>query len=216
MNALFKDRAEAGRMIAQRLAHEGGPGTIVLALPRGGVPVAYELAAAISADLDVLPVRKLGVPAQPELAMGAIASAGALFVDREITQSAHVSQALFDQVLASETAELARCESRYRGERPPPQLEGKTVILVDDGLATGATMKAAVRALREKRPARIIVALPVAPPGAEAAFADIVDEFVCIAQPSLFFSVGQHYDEFEQTPDAEVRDLLQRARDRRA
>lgn len=212
MYSLFKDRAEAGRMLATRLKAEAGPGTVVLALPRGGVPVAFELAMALDAELDVLPVRKLGVPGQPELAMGAIAPGGALFVDHETIRAARVTQAQFDIVLALEQSELARREVLYGCGRAPPTLEGRTAIVVDDGIATGATMHAAVEALRERRPARVIVAVPVAPAGAEADFAEIVDEFVCVAQPALFFSVGQHYEDFGQTTDEEVRDLLDRAR----
>lgn len=208
MYSLFKDRAEAGRMLAERLKGKTGPGSVVLALPRGGVPVGAEVAGALGAELDVMPVRKLGVPGQPELAMGAIAPDGAQFVDREIMRSAHVSQAQFERVLEGEQAELARREALYRGSHAPASVEGKTVILIDDGMATGATMHAALRALRLRRPARVIVALPVAPLGAEMDFADLVDEFVCLAQPALFFSVGQHYDDFEQTSDEEVRQLL--------
>lgn len=215
MHSLFKDRAEAGRILAERLQHERGSDSVVLALPRGGVPVAYELAVALGAELDVLPVRKLGVPGQRELAMGAIAPGGALFVDKAVMRSAGISQAQFDEVLSDETDELARRESLYRGQHRAVSVEGKTVLVVDDGLATGATMQAAVRALRERRPARIVVAVPVAPLGAEADFADIVDEFVCVAQPALFFSVGQHYDDFAQTSDHEVRALLEHARRQR-
>jgi putative phosphoribosyl transferase len=197
-------------MLAERLKDEAGPGIVVLALPRGGVPVAFELASALDAELDILPVRKLGVPGQPELAMGAIAPGGALFVDQDTLRAAGVTQAQFDAVLADEQSELTRREALYRGPRAAPEVKGRTAILVDDGIATGSTMQAAVKALRERGPARIIVAVPVAPIGAEADFAEIVDEFVCIAQPALFFSVGQHYEDFGQTTDEEVRDLLAR------
>jgi putative phosphoribosyl transferase len=215
MYSLFKDRAEAGHMLAERLKELAGPETVVLALPRGGVPVAFELAVALDAELDILPVRKIGVPGQPELAMGAIAPGGALFVDHETMRAAHVTQAEFDAVLAREQAELVRREALYRGDEARPEVEGRTAIVVDDGIATGATMQAAVKALRERRPARIIVAVPVAPAGAEAEFVEIVDEFVCIAQPALFFSVGQHYADFGQTTDDEVSVLLARARARK-
>ena len=240
MFALFKDRTEAGRMLAERLRDKAGPGSVVLALPRGGVPVAYEVAMALGAELDVLPVRKLGVPGQPELAMGAIAPAGALFVDHEIMRSAHVSQAQFKAILAEEQAELAheimrsahvsqaqfkailaeeqaelaRREALYRGNRAPTDVQGKQVIVIDDGMATGATLRAALHALRRWNPARIVVALPVAPLGGETQLDDLADDFVCVAQPTLFFSVGQHYEEFEQTSDDEVRQLLARASDR--
>lgn len=199
-------------MLAERLKDYRSPDTVVLALPRGGVPVAFELAAALGAKLDVLLVRKLGVPGQPELAMGAIASAGAQFVDRDIVRSAHVSQAQFESVLAQQTAELARQEKLYHADNTSLEVESKTVIVVDDGIATGATMQAAAHALRERHPAHVIVAVPVAPAGVQAAFEDIVDEFVCVAQPTLFLSVGQHYDEFAQTSDGEVLDLLSRSR----
>jgi putative phosphoribosyl transferase len=216
MFALFKDRAEAGRLLAERLREKVGPETVVLALPRGGVPVAFEVANALAAELDVLPVRKVGVPGQPELAMGAIAPGGALYVDRDTMRAAQVTQAQFDAVLESEKAELARREALYRGaggEAPSP-IEGRTVIVVDDGIATGATMQAAVNALLARRPSRIIVAVPVAPSGMEAGFSGTADEFVCVAQPALFFSVGQHYNDFGQTSDEEVSDLLRRARER--
>ncbi|RDU99329.1 phosphoribosyltransferase [Trinickia dinghuensis] len=211
MYSLFKDRAEAGRMLAQHLRHEAGSNTVVLALPRGGVPVGFEIAAILGAELDVLPVRKIGVPGQKELAMGAVASGGALHVEHDTMKASHVTQLRFDEVLEQERAELARREAAYRGDRPPAQVEGRTVLLVDDGMATGATMKAAVLALRARGPARILAALPVAPAGAETEFAGIVDGFVCVAQPAFFFSVGQHYDDFGETTDDDVRALLQRA-----
>ena len=210
MYPLFKDRAEARRMLAERLKDKAGPGTIVLALPRGGVPVAFELASALHAELDILPVRKLGVPGQPELAMGAIAPGGALFVEQDMMRASGVTQAQFEAVLAEEQSELIRRETAYRGARAASEVKGRTAILVDDGIATGSTMQAAVKALRKRGPARIIVAVPVAPVGAEADFAEIVDKFVSIAQPTLFYSVGQHYENFGQTTDEEVRDLLAR------
>lgn len=211
MFALFKDRNEAGRILAEHLRKEAGVGTIVLGLPRGGVPVAFEVAMALGAELDVLPVRKIGVPGHSELAMGAIASGGALYVEHDTMRAAHVTQPQFDEVLAKERAELARRESAYRGNRPPASVEGRTVLLVDDGIATGSTMKAAILALRARRPARIVAALPVAPAGIEVEFEDKVDAFVCVAQPELFFSVGQHYEDFGETTDDDVRALLQRA-----
>ena len=211
MYALFKDRQEAGRMLADRLRGEADASALVLALPRGGVSVAFEVAMALGAELDVLPVRKIGVPGQKELAMGAIASGGALHIDRDTMRAVHISQAQFDGGLAQERAELTRREALYRGNRAPVRVEGRTVVLIDDGMATGATMKAAIESVRARQPARIVAALPVAPIGIETEFADIVDAFVCIAQPTLFFSVGQHYDDFREIADDEVRTLLQRA-----
>ena len=214
MYALFKDRQEAGRMLAQRLRDEADAGALVLALPRGGVPVAYEVAMALGAELDVLPVRKIGVPGHKELAMGALASGGALYVEHDTMKAAQVTQPQFDAVLAQEREELARRELLYRENRPPARIAGRTVILVDDGIATGATMKAAIMALRAGRPSRIVVALPVAPAGVEADFLGTVDAFVCVAQPALFFSVGQHYEDFGETTDEDVRGLLRQASSR--
>lgn len=201
-------------MLAERLQGQAGPGAVVLALPRGGVPVAFEIAQALAAELDVLPVRKIGVPGHRELAMGAIASGNALHIERDTMHAMQVSQAQFDAVLAQERVELARRDTLYRGDRLPAQIEGRTVVLVDDGIATGATMKAAVLALRGRKPARLIAALPVAPPHIEDEFSGLVDAFVCIAQPFPFFSVGLHYGDFEETSDDDVRALLHRGWDR--
>ena len=214
MYARFKDRVEAGRVLAAQLSSEAGRNAVVLALPRGGVPVALEVAKALDAELDVLPVRKLGVPGQKELAMGAIASGDALYIEQDTMRAAHVSQAQFDAVLAQERIELARRETAYRGNRPPASIQSRTVLLVDDGIATGATMRAAVLALRERGPARLVAAVPVGPKGIEAEFAGIVDAFVCVAQPEPFFSVGQQYEDFGETTDDEVRELLRQAWDR--
>jgi putative phosphoribosyl transferase len=211
MYVLFKDRAEAGHMLAEHLRGGAHADTVVLALPRGGVPVGFEIATALGAELDVMPVRKIGVPGHKELAMGAIASGGALYVERDTMRAMGVSQAQYDAVLAQERVELARRETLYRGDRPAAQVESRTVLLVDDGMATGASMKAAVLALRTRRPQRIVAAVPVAPAGVEADFEGIVDAVVCIAQPSLFFSVGQYYEDFGETTDADVRELLHRA-----
>lgn len=211
MHAMFRDRRDAGRVLAERLRSYAGPHTLVLGLPRGGVPVAYEVAVALGAELDILPVRKIGVPSQPELAMGAVAPGGAVYVAHDTMREALVSQDTFDRVLAREQIELARRETRYRGARPQPEVEGRTVILVDDGIATGATMRAAILSLRTRRPAHIVVALPVAPRGLETQFAGLADAFVCVSQPMLFFSVGQHYEDFGETSDDEVRMLLQQA-----
>ena len=211
MHAMFRDRRHAGRILAEHLRSYAGQRTLILGLPRGGVPVAYEVAVALGAELNILPVRKIGVPSQPELAMGAVAPGGAVHVDHDTMREALVSQETFDRVLAREQLELARREALYRGARGQPDVEGRTVILVDDGVATGATMCAAILALRTRRPAHIVVALPVAPHGVETQFARLADAFVCISQPILFFSVGQHYEDFGETSDDEVRTLLQRA-----
>jgi putative phosphoribosyl transferase len=213
MASLFPNRSVAGRLLAERLrAYAGRDAVIVLALPRGGVPVGYEVAQALGVELDVLIVRKLGVPQQPELAMGAIASGGARYLNQEVLQLAHVSEAQLRQVVAAETAELERREHLYRGDRPPPVISGRTVIVVDDGMATGASMRAAVLALRSKRPTHIVVAVPVAPEDAGARLQDAADEFVCLQNPHLFYAVGQFYQDFEQTSDQQVRALLQRSR----
>lgn len=201
-------------MLAERLRAEGygnGHDTIVLALPRGGVPVAFEVARTLGAPLDVLPVRKLGVPSQPELAMGAIAPGGAEFVDPKIVRSAQVSAAELAAVREAEEVELARRETLYRGKRGPCSIDGKTAIVVDDGIATGATMRAAVLALRARHPACVVIAVPVAPPGVAEDFAAVADALIVVAQPALFFSVGQFYEDFRQTTDEEVRALLERA-----
>lgn len=211
--ARFRDRREAGRRLAAQLreyAHR--PDVIVLALPRGGVPVGYEVAKALGASLDVFVVRKLGLPGHDELAMGALASGGVRILDEGLVRAARVSEDDIQRVTAMEQAELERREAKYRGNRPVPDVRGKTVILVDDGLATGATMRAAVAALRQEGPARIVVAVPVAAPETCDAFRDVADEIVCAVTPEPFHAVGLWYDDFSQTTDDEVRALLDRAR----
>lgn len=212
MQRIFADRAAAGRALAFALeSHRGATDAIVLGLPRGGVPVAFEIAAALDLPLDVLVVRKLGLPWQPELAMGAIASGGALVLNPEIVRHLGGQGSDFDAVRAHEQAELERRERDYRGNRPPLDMRDRTGILVDDGLATGATMEAAVRALQALGARRVIVAVPVASPEARDRIAALADEVVCLATPAHFSAVGQWYREFGQTSDAEVRELLARA-----
>jgi predicted phosphoribosyltransferase len=209
---LFVDRAEAGRVLAEPLrAYAGRPDVTVLALPRGGVVVGYEVARALRAPLDVLVVRKLGVPGHSELAMGAIASGGARVLSRDVIAMLGISQAQIDAVAVREQAELERRERAYRADRPAAPLSGRTVLIVDDGLATGATMRAAVRSLRAHAPARIVVAVPVGAPDTCAELRDEADEVVCAHSPESFGAVGPWYDDFSQTSDDEVRELLARA-----
>jgi putative phosphoribosyl transferase len=209
---LFADRADAGRVLAERLrAYAGRPDVIVLALPRGGVVVGYEVARALRAPLDVLVVRKLGVPGHSELAMGAIASGGARVLSGDVIRTLGITQAQIEAVAVREQAELERRERAYRGARQAAPLSGRAVLLVDDGLATGATMRAAVRSLRAHEPARIVVAVPVGAPETCAELLDEADEVVCARSPEPFEAVGSWYDDFSQTSDDEVRDLLARA-----
>lgn len=209
MSLPFTDRTEAGRLLAQALsAYAGRTDVLVLALPRGGVPVAMEVAKALGAELDLIIVRKLGVPYQEELAMGALASGGARVLNQDVVSSLNLSEAVIEEVTRKEEKELARRERAYRGERPFPEVRGRTVILVDDGLATGATMRAAVAALRQLDPAAIVVAVPVAPPDTAAKLREEVDDFVCLATPESFFAVGQWYVDFSQISDEEVGALL--------
>jgi putative phosphoribosyl transferase len=209
---LYEDRREAGRKLAQKLArYADRPNVIVLGLPRGGVPVAFEVARALDAPLDIFLVRKLGVPGHSELAMGAIASGGVRVLNEEVVRSLAISRQVIERVAAREQRELQRRERTYRGDEPAPDVRNHTAILVDDGLATGASMKAAVDALRTRDPARIVVAVPVAPPETCAEFKDDVDEIVCAATPRPFFGVGAWYRDFSQTTDAEVKEFLRRA-----
>lgn len=210
---LFRDRADAGRVLASRLAaYAGRSDVIVLALPRGGVPVAYEVARALGAPLDVFLVRKLGLPGHEELAMGAIASGGVRLINEEVVEAYNVTDAELDAVTAAEQRELDRREQAYRDGRPFPSLEGRTVILVDDGLATGATMRVAVMALRKESPARIVVAVPVAAAETCEEFRAIADDIVCAETPAPFYAVGLWYEDFAQTSDEEVHMLLRAAR----
>lgn len=212
----FRDRAEAGRTLARLLSHYAGrDDVIVLALPRGGVPVAAEVAKELGAPLDVFLVRKLGVPGHEELAMGAIASGGVLVLDEGVLRWLGISEEQIQKALARELDELRRREVAYRDGRPLPDLEGKTVILVDDGLATGASMQAAARAVRRHEPARIVVAVPVASRATCDQFRDDVDEVVCAVTPEPFYAVGNWYADFSQTSDEEVRELLERATEER-
>jgi putative phosphoribosyl transferase len=209
---MYADRADAGRALAKALAHlRATPDAVVLGLPRGGVPVAYEVACALGLPLDVLVVRKLGMPQQPELAMGAIASGGALVVNDEVVRHFGGRHEAFEAVRVREQAELERRERDYRGARSPLDPAGQVAILVDDGLATGATMEAAVRALRSLGARRVVVAVPVASQEALERIEALADEVVCLAAPPFFNAVGQWYADFGQTGDAEVRDLLARA-----
>ena len=206
---LFRDRREAGRQLAAKLAkYAGRPDVIVLALPRGGVPVAYEVARALGAPLDVFVVRKLGVPGYEELAMGAVATGGVRVLNEQLVNRLGIPERLIDAVAAREQQELARRERLYRDGRPAPDVRGRTVILVDDGLATGATMHAAIEALRQLQPARIVVAVPTASPEVCEEMKAEVDDVICAITPEPFQAVGLWYQDFSQTTDDEVRDLL--------
>jgi putative phosphoribosyl transferase len=208
----FRDRTDAGRRLAGELTqYAGRDDVIVLALPRGGVPVGAEVARALGAPLDVFLVRKLGVPGHEELAMGAIASGGVRVLNRDVLDQLRIPPQRVDAVAAQELEELARREAAYRDGRPAPDVRGKTVILVDDGLATGASMKAAVAALRGLGPARVVVAVPVGAAETCAELAPMADEVVCTATPDPFYAVGSWYADFDQTTDDEVRALLAEA-----
>jgi predicted phosphoribosyltransferase len=214
---VFRDRRDAGRALARLLDHYRSRGdVVVLALPRGGVPVGHEVATALGVPLDVFIVRKLGVPGHQEVAMGAIASGAAVVINDDVVRGLGITPAVIERVSHRESEELERRERLYREDAPPPDVGGKVAILVDDGLATGASMRAAVVALRRLRPARIVVAVPAAPASTCRELAAEVDEVVCAATPSPFFAVGQHYRDFTQVTDGEVRDLMRAARASRA
>lgn len=209
MEDIFPDRREAGRELAQRLMNYAGQeNTVVLALPRGGVPVGFEVAEALHLPLEVFVVRKLGVPGHEELAMGAIASGGVRVLNREVLARFRHPEEIIAEAAAREMQELERREFLYRGRRPAIDVHGKTVLIVDDGLATGSTMHAAVRALRQRGAARIVVAVPVAPPETCQEFEREADELVCLQAPRNFMAVGQFYVDFSQTTDEEVTELL--------
>lgn len=213
MNPLFEDRREAGRRLASYLDdYADTPDLLVLALPRGGVPVAHEVARALDAELDALVVRKLGVPGQPEFAMGAIAADGVRVLDEGLVRALRISREQVEDISRSERAELERRERIYRNGRPPPRVSDRTVIVVDDGLATGASMRAALRVLRAREAARAVVAVPVGPPGAAHALGELADDVVCVYAPHGFRAVGAHYRRFEQVGDAEVHELLRTGR----
>ena len=208
----FRNRTEAGRLLAARLAaYSNRDDVTVLALPRGGVPVAFEVGLALKAPLDVFLVRKLGVPGHEELAMGAIATGSVRVLNADVVRHLHIPPRVIDSVAQAEQRELERRESLYRAGRPPSPLTGRILILVDDGLATGSTMLAAVEAVRRLNPARVIVAVPVAPRSTAREFKDRADDFVCVLSPEPFDGVGRWYDDFRQTSDEEVQDLLKRA-----
>jgi len=208
---LFRDRVEAGQILAQRLKSvPARSDLLVLALPRGGVPVGFEIARALSADLDIFLVRKLGVPGQEELAMGAIASGGVRVLNEAVIRHLNISPIIVDRVTAREQQEIERRELIYRDGRPAFPIEKRTVILVDDGLATGASMLAAVQAVRARKPIRVIVAVPVASREVCEEFRRHVDDVVCAHTPEPFYAVGVWYEDFSQTSDGEVRELLHR------
>lgn len=212
MATQFVDRADAGKRLASELAsYANRRDVVVLALPRGGVPVAFEVARQLRAPLDVFVVRKLGVPGHEELAMGAIASGGTRVVNQDVVRQLGISTSTFEQVASRETLELSRREREYRGDRPPVPVQGRTVLLVDDGLATGATMMAAIEALRRQDPARIIVAAGVGAADTCATLSGVAEGCVCTLRPPWLDAVGRWYQDFSQTTDAEVRDLLARA-----
>jgi putative phosphoribosyl transferase len=208
----FRDRIQAGQLLSRKLgSYADRTGVIVLALPRGGVPVAYQVARALRAPLDVFLVRKLGVPGQEELALGAIATGGVRVLNEEVVRALGISPRAIDSVAARESRELVRRDQLYRGRRTAPKVTGRTVILVDDGLATGSTMRAAAKAVRHQEPGRIVVAAPVAAAPTCQELANEVDEMVCYATPEPFYSVGFWYEDFSQTTDIEICDLLERA-----
>jgi putative phosphoribosyl transferase len=213
MSRLFQDRIEAGQALARLLgAYADRRDVLVLALPRGGVPVAFEVAQALHAPLDIFVVRKLGLPSNEELAMGALASGNVRVLNDEVVSSFGITERVIEAVASKEQVELERRERLYRGDAPFPVLSGKTIVLVDDGVATGSTMRAAVAALRRQNPARIVVAVPVAPPSTCVILGDEADEVITVATPEPFYAVGQWYRIFDQTTDAQVRDLYERSK----
>ena len=208
----FRDRVEAGRMLATTLQeYANRDDVVVLALPRGGVPIGFEVAKGLYAPLDVFVVRKLGLPGQEELAMGAIASGGVRVLNRDLLRALRIPEEVVGQITQEEQRELERREREYRDERSPIDVRGKTVILVDDGLATGSSMRVAVLALKQKGPAQVVVAVPVAPADTCAELQSVADKVVCAVTPQPFLGVGQWYEDFSQTSDEEVRELLRRA-----
>ena len=211
----FRDRADAGRRLAALLpSYARRDDVVVLALPRGGVPVGFVVAEALQAPLDVFVVRKLGVPGHEELAMGAVATGGVRVLNDDVVERLHLPADVVDAVTAAQRGVLAERERAYRGDRPPPDVGRRTVVLVDDGLATGATMRAALAALRQSRPFRVVVAVPVGAPPTCAGLRTEADEVVCLLTPRPFRAVGAWYDDFSETTDTEVRDLLARAEHR--
>jgi putative phosphoribosyl transferase len=214
----FRDRFEAGRILGEYLRSYAGRGDVlVLALPRGGVPVGFEVARRLGAPLDVFVVRKLGTPWHEELAMGAIASGGVRVLNDEVVQGYDIPEPIIAEIIEREERELVRRERLFRGGRAPPRIGGRTVILVDDGLATGSTMRAALKALRQQAPARIVAGVPVGAPETCEEFQGEADEVICVRTPEPFYAVGQFYEDFSQTSDEEVRELLElAAREREA
>src|SRR5881394_3393734 len=212
MERAFPNRAEAGRLLAEKLENYAGRSdVVVLGLPRGGVPVAYEVAQRLGAPLDVFVVRKLGVPGFEELAAGAIASGGVRVLNEDVVRALPNADQLIEAVTKRESAEVERREQSYRDDRPAPELRDRVVILVDDGLATGATMRAAVKALRQRGAAKIVVAVPVGPPDTCREIEQEADETICLSTPPFFQAVGQYYEDFSQTSDEDVRELLSQA-----
>ena len=218
--SLFNDSADAGRKLAKKLSeYANRSDVLILALPRGGVPVAFEVAKKLNVKMDVFIVRKLGVPGNEELAMGAIASDNIRVLNEDVIRSFHISEQVIDTVTSNELRELERRECIYRGNRPKSNISGSTVILIDDGLATGATMRAATAAVKTKSPAKVVIAVPIAAPDVCSAFKDKVDEIICVATPDPFYYVGAWYEDFSQTTyedfsqttDAEVCELLDKA-----
>ncbi len=212
MKTTFHDRTEAGRLLAKRLKlnYANRSDVLVLGLPRGGVPVAYEVAKVLHAPLDICIVRKLGVPGHKELAMGAIAPGGIMVLNEELVRSLKISQKAIEQVITKEQQELERRDRVYRGDRPVPDLSHRTIILVDDGIATGSTIKAAIFTIKQQQPKRIIVAVPVAPPEVCQELKEEVDEVICLLTPEWLYAIGLWYEDFSPTTDEEVRNLLAR------
>lgn len=205
---LFRDRAEAGRRLAERLEQYRKASPVVFAIPRGGVPIGVEIARHLDAALDVVVARKLGAPFQPELAIGAVTADGGRFLNQDVLRELAIDDAHLERVTREQLAEARRREERFRGGRSPVPVRERTALLVDDGLATGATMRAAARSLRQRQPARLVVAVPVGSRQACAALREDADEVVCLAQPEPFYAIGPYYQAFDQVEDAEVLRLL--------
>jgi putative phosphoribosyl transferase len=208
---IFADREEAGRLLAAKLSFLSGSEAVVLALPRGGVPVGFAVAGQLCLPLDVFIVRKIGVPGHEELAMGAIASGGTVIVNRQVVRMLKIDQAVFGRAAEREAVEMRRREKAYRGDKPPFSAKGKVCLLVDDGIATGASMLAAAKALRAQQPAEIIIAVPVSAAGAQRQFTGFADRFIALQTPADFVAVGAWYESFPQLEDSEVKELLRRA-----